>query len=167
MEKILLLNPKEDHTIALNSEWVSDGKFVIQVDAPYHLSRQVVIQAKSDVLNNPRTSFSFAYDSAARAGQVFGVTVKGCNLELAPITLKTGLFFAPETGISDTPIETWSIPPGACGEVPLSFVPISPVENLTFKIRVLSGSNTLAELPASVPVLPALDTNGSGASGGP
>ncbi|MEK6902881.1 MAG: hypothetical protein AABX02_04835, partial [archaeon] len=142
-EIIPVLAPNETHSVSLLEQYISDGKFVVQVSAPYHLTQQVIIQARSDQVNNADVSFTFQYPSLAIVNQPVDVEVGACNAELFALDVKVAIDLPPElTPVS--PVD-WVIPSNNCVSLPLTFIPTLVTDDLSFKIRVFTPTRVLVE----------------------
>lgn len=142
-EKIAVLAPGETRTVELSDQYASDGKFIVQVAAPYHLSQQVVIQARSNQVDNANVSFTFQYPSIGVANESIDVEVGACNNESFPLTVKVLLDLP--SSIVPVPVQDWIIPADECASTTLSFVSSFASDDLSFKIRVFTPTHVLVE----------------------
>ncbi len=152
------LRPNNEFPIPLDSKFVDEGKFVIHASAPYHLSRQLAIQAQSNT--TPRISFSFEFPSIATQHNSVSVEVSGCNQDDLGIILQASLEMSSVSEGVNPPTKSWGLPPNECGSTQLVFTPLVASETLSFKIKVSSPSLMLVERTFMIEVLPsAADQN--------
>ena len=142
-QKIAVLAPGEMQMVPLDNQYVSDGKFIVQVSAPYHLSQQVVIQALSDQVDNANVSFTFQYPSIGIVNGPIDIEVGACNNESFPVNVMVALELPSD--LVPVPANDWIIPSEECASTILSFTPLSATEDLSFKIRVFTPTRVLVE----------------------
>lgn len=143
VEKITVLAPGESHYVELLDQYIWDGKYVIQVSAPYHLSQQVIVQARSNQVDNANVSFTFQYPSIGLVDQPIDVEVGACNNESFSLDVKVSLELPSDFALF-VPVD-WQIPEHDCSSTILSFIPLAPTDDLSFKIRVFTPTRVLVE----------------------
>lgn len=161
VQTIPALDPSQSVSIPLPPEYAFNGSFTLQATAPYHLTRQISIAAQSAKVDNANVAFTFSFPTIGFVDEPVLVSITGCSYENFPLDLKAELSDFTQEGFSSTLAKDWVIPPAACSDVELAYVPISPVEDLSFKIRVFTPTRVLAEKGANMEILPMIDGNGA------
>jgi len=153
VQTIPSLDPSQTVSIPLSPEYASNGAFTLQATAPYHLTRQISIASQSAKVDNANVAFTFSFPTIGFVDEPVVVSITACSYENFPLDLKAELSdFTNEAGIS-TPASDWTIPPAECSDLELSYTPISPLEDLSFKIRVFTPTRVLAEKGASMEII--------------
>lgn len=158
VQTIPTLDPSQTVSISLSPEYESNGSFTLQATAPYHLTRQISIAAQSAMVDNANVAFTFSFPTIGFVNDPVLVSITGCSYEDFPLVMKAELADFTEEGIV-SPAKDWTIPPAACSDVELAYTPISPVEDLSFKIRVFTPTRVLAEKGAMMEILSTTDGN--------
>ncbi len=161
VQTIPTLDPSQSVSIPLPPEYAYNGSFTLQATAPYHLTRQISIAAQSAKVDNANVAFTFSFPTIGFVDEPVLVSITGCSYENFPLDLKAELSDFTQEGFSSTPAMDWIIPPAACSNVELTYLPVSPVEDLSFKIRVFTPTRVLAEKGANMEILPMIDGNGA------
>lgn len=159
VQKIPYLDPHQSVAIDLLPSYAVNGSFVIQASAPFHLTKQIVIEAQSAQVDNANVSFTFTFPTLTYTGKETIVLVTACNNESFALDLQAELSsFVPALPLTPAP-QAWSIDPDACEDLELPFIATQAGDNLSFKIRVFTPTRVLAEKGVSMDVL-STDVNG-------
>ncbi len=153
-QTIAVLLPRESQTIALDSHFQDGSRYLVQVSAPYHLSRQLTIQTSSQVNTTPALSITFEVPELATQNNSFSIQLLGRNLDPIPRVVSVAFLWDNPSSGENPPVQEWGLPPNGEGSLALSATPLSSGENLSFKIKVFTPSNVLVERAYSLLVLP-------------
>lgn len=166
IETIPALNPGEHHVVLLKPEFVDQGKFTIQVSAPFHLGKQVLIDARSLDPGVINARYSFQYPTLGIVGMPVISTVDACNDETFPLDASVSLQFVSPVSESTPSSLPLFIPPNSCASTSIAFTPQAAYSTLSFKIRVSTPTSVLVEKMHTLPIeappsVPAVDANAS------
>lgn len=154
IEKISKLNPSESRVVPLNPEFVEKGAFTLQVSAPFHLGKQIAIDARTLDPSAANISFSFQYPSIGIVGQPVRASVDVCNNELFAISATLALFVQDPSLASDPFPVPMLLSPRSCANADISFMPAAAAPTLSFKIRVSTPSSVLVEKVHTMEIVP-------------
>jgi hypothetical protein len=152
-QSISFLDPQQEQSIFLDPQYASTDSFVVQVSAPFHLSKQIVVASEKAILENANVQFTFVTPSIAYVNQSTQLQVKVCNNELYSLPLQTQLVALEEGSVTLPPAQEWSFPPLECEVVSILVTPLEESPDLSFKIRVFTPSTVLAERVVSMQVI--------------
>lgn len=165
IEKISKLNPRETHEISLAPEFVDQGAFTLQISAPFHLGKQIVVDARALDPGAANISFSFQYPTIGIVGQSVSASVDACNNELFAISANLALLVQDPTLASDPVSVPMFLSPNSCTNAIISFTPNAAAPTLSFKIRVSTPSSVLVEKVHTMEIVSNPDANASVSDG--
>ncbi len=154
-----ILLPRESESIELDSRFIENGSYTLQVSAPYHLSRQIVVQAGSLSQVVPAISVTLEVDPVGTQNKPVSIRLSGKSLDSLSLVVSASLELGDSSWGVNPPVSEWGLSPDGESSVVLSFTPLVARENLSFKIRVFTPSNVLVEREYSILVLPNVDVN--------
>lgn len=172
-QTIDILLPHESVSMLLDPHFVDNGAYTLEVSAPYHLSRRLVVQAGQNTNDIPAISVTLEIDPVGTQNKPVIIRLTGKSLDALPHLVNVSLELTDvESGITP-PVSEWGLSPEGESSIILSFTPVVAIDDLSFKIRVFTPSLVLVEREYSMLVLPdpdaivmtpdvnAPDTNGS------
>ena len=154
IETIPILKPKEFREYPISSEWVSGGRVILQASAPFHLTKQSIINNIAGGVTNANITFQLSYSDTGFVGSPVEIDIIGNSQEDHPIPLKAELTFLNDSNLVSPRVKDWVIAPGNDNNVSFSFTPQTRDENLSIKIRVFSEWNTFLEREIVMGIIP-------------
>lgn len=158
-QTIGVLLPRESYSITLDDHYLDAGKYIIKASAPYHLSRQIIIQTSSNTNPIPALSITFEVPNLGTQNHPVTINLIGRNLDPVPHVVSVSFEWSSSSSGVNPPIQEWGLPPNGEGSLSLSATPLRGDQNLSFKIKVFTPSNVLVERGYSILVLPDMDNN--------
>lgn len=158
-EWIDVLLPRETRTIEMDPHFLVDGKYVVQVSAPYHLSKQVVVQALTNTNAPPAISVTFEVSSVGTQFEPVSIRLLGRSLDSLSHVVNASLELSDPSSGENPPVVEWGVSPDVESSITLSFTPLTAREDLSFKIKVFTPSNVLVEREYTMLVVPNPDEN--------
>ena len=144
LQSISELYPRSQISIPLLPEYADEGWIVVQASAPYHLSQQIVIAARANEIP-PKVLLTFSYPDFGFVDVPVESTIRACNQENFSVPLTVDMRLSDNEVSPNPPPQSWSVEPGECASVALSFTPTREAEDLSFNIRVLNESLVIVE----------------------
>ncbi len=158
-QTIDILLPHESTSIKLDTHYIENNAYTLEVSAPYHLSRRLIVQAGPNTNAIPAISVTLEIDPVGTQNKPVIVRLTGKSLDVLSHLVNVSLELTdPASGITP-PVSEWGLSPDGESSTTLSFTPIVASDNLSFKIRVFTPSNVLVEREYSILVLPDTDVN--------
>ncbi len=150
--RISVLAPGQLEEVSLSPEFVWGAKFVIQASAPFHLGKQIVMDARRWDPARANLTFSFRYPEKGFVGNPVESVIEACNQDNFLIQLVADVQIEDSSFANNPPSQEWVVPPFSCQSVSISFVPKQASSTLSFKIRVFTPSSVISERTFSIPI---------------
>ena len=158
-QSVSVLLPRESVSMSLDNHYLDGSNYLVQVRAPYHISRQINIQTSNNIDMIPALSISFESPSFATQNNPVLINLIARNLDPIPRDVRASFDWTIPSSGENPPVQEWGLPPNGEGSLALSATPFVASDNLSFKIKVFTPSNVLVEREYSLQVLPDPDAN--------